>query len=546
MNKLADFFPLSAARLERVQCSRLDDLLTSNVRCAYGVVHGFESINSAADYKKLPFMKYDDVAGIEDYWTNPENFSSARLIAYFVTSGSTAEPKKIPVTSNLVREKIAAFSVFWESVYAAHPALKSGNFIANFADSGTSKRSPSGVLEIAETTFWNQRMQGFQSASRWPLGKHLSAITSADLRYYAGVRLALQGPLHCMMSLNPSTLARFCRVLDEQNAELASGLRDGTWGSVELDNNSDLPQSLLDAVRKDAECANKVARLSHGQEGHFQLKDLWPELELIICWQSDLVEPYLRLLRRHADGIDFRDYITQASECMMAIPVDDNSSGGLLAFTSHYFEFIPESNVDDPHPEALPAWEIEAGEKYEVVVSTGGGLYRYRTSDCVLVNNIDSGVPHLSFQYRVGRTSSITGEKLTEQQVLSALSAMLVEESIDLSRVVVYPRTGEQPHYAILTSEEQFPSEWSIDDFCSWSRIFDAALGDANGEYRDKRDSERLGRPIVITVSDIDYQELQNSFRAAHVGDEQFKPGVLRREHDLDAGLSSARNLGRP
>jgi hypothetical protein len=542
MSKAVEF-QRNETGVESTQRELLNKTLQDNANCAYGRFHQFASIDGALEYAALPYMTFDNVTGVENYWASSENFSSGRLIARFITSGSTSAPKKIPVTTNLVREKAAAFAVFWDSVYAAHPALKTGNFIANFGDTGVSHRSPEGILEVAETTFWNQRMQGFQTASRWPLGKHLSVIESADQRYYAAVRLALQGPLHCMMSLNPSTLLRFCRVLEEHQDDLSRGLADGVWGLPVLDANAGLPGELSAAIRRDSNKANIVDALPAGSEGFFQLKGIWPELELIICWQSDLVEPFLRLLRRYAEGINFRDYITQSSECIMAIPVSDNHSGGLLAYTSHYFEFISEEDTEKPHPDAVPAWELEAGRKYELVVTTGGGLYRYRTSDCILVDGFNGGIPHLRFQYRLGRTSSITGEKLTELQVLAALESQQDDTAIDLSRVTVFPHTGEQPRYAVLVPAGLFPDGWGRTEFKTWARSFDRALGQTNGEYKDKRASLRLGEPTVVSVSDTDYETLQDSFRASHIGDEQFKPGVLRKDHDLDATLSSARDL---
>ena len=222
-------FRAAAPAFEEAQRQIFVNIVGKNSSCEYGILHHFSELAESGEYWRLPFMTYEKTDGIDDYWSAAENFSTDRLIAYFLTSGSSSAPKRIPVTSSLVREKTRAFGIFWESIYAAHPALKGGHFIANFADSGHAKRNDQGVLEIAETTFWNQRMQGFQDSSRWPAGKYLTAVKSAELRYYAAARLALQGPLHCMMSLNPSTLVSLCRAIAEHSDELIRGLQDGCW-----------------------------------------------------------------------------------------------------------------------------------------------------------------------------------------------------------------------------------------------------------------------------------------------------------------------------
>ena len=538
-------FLAGGAHIQQIQTDLLQDLLAAHADSAYGATHGFAKVTGPADYAELPFMTYDSVVGVEDYWSKPTNYTTDRLAAYFLTSGSSATPKRIPVTSSLVRQKARAFGLYWDAIYRDHPALKTGRFIANFGDSGHSERGADNVPEMSETTFWNQRMQGFQKSDRWPIPRQLVAIESAQDRYYAAARLALQGDLHCLMSLNPSTLVKFCETIDNARESLAAGLTAGTWGRASLDARTDLPAKLADRLAtKPAAAARLRAPTAPGL--HWQLRDLWPTLELILCWQSELVGPYLDLLRRHTVGVDFRDYITQSSECIMAIPMGDNEPGGLLAYTSHYYEFIPAANVDETHPRAVPAWALEAGQRYELVVTTGGGLYRYRTADCMEVVRIQDGIPHLSFQYRFGRTSSITGEKLTEQQVVEALDTSGLEALLSRTDVFVFPRTGERPHYAVLIDAGLQAPGVGDDELINWVSRFHAALGDANGEYKDKCASLRLGKPCVLLTDAEGVATLHQRFRAEHVGDDQYKPGILRRERDLDAELASVRQLDAP
>ncbi|MEL7313075.1 MAG: GH3 auxin-responsive promoter family protein, partial [Pseudomonadota bacterium] len=338
--------------LEQTQSNYLQHLLERNAQSAFGQRHGFDALEGPTAYRDLPFMRYDEVAGFDsvDYWSNPTNYTKDRVSAWFLTSGSSSTPKRIPVTSSLVREKAGAFSLFWDAIYADHPKLKTGKFIANFGDSGHSARDANNILEVSETTFWNQRMQGFQASDRWPIPRQITAIADPALRYFAAARLALQGELHGMMGLNPSTLLKFCEVLAANSDRLSDGLRSGRWGIPELDD-SELPDKLTGRLNANAEAADRLATAA-SRSGKLQLPDVWPTLELIISWQSALVGPYLNLLREHSGGIHYRDYITQSSECIMAIPMVDNDCGGLLAYQTHYYEFIPEAQTEAPHPAA--------------------------------------------------------------------------------------------------------------------------------------------------------------------------------------------------
>jgi len=106
-----------------------------------------------------------------------------------------------------------------------------------------------------------------------------------------------------------------------------------------------LVEQLRTHLRPDPARARSLERELR-EAGPLRLKRVWSELELVVCWQSDIVTPYLRQLDPYLAGVDRRDYITQASECVMAIPTVDGSSGGPLAYTSHFFEFIPEASIE--------------------------------------------------------------------------------------------------------------------------------------------------------------------------------------------------------
>ena len=261
----------------------------------------------------------------------------------------------------------------------------------------------------------------------------------------------------------------------------------------------------------------------------------------MVCWQSEIVTPYLHQLERYLADICRRDYITQASECIMAIPTTDGSSGGALAYTSHFFEFIPEGSIESTNPETRFAWELETGQIYELVVSTSGGLYRYRIGDCVRVNGFSGKVPLVEFLYRAGKTSSITGEKLTEYQVLEAARRAAPEGASGPQEFLCFPRSGADPHYGVLLSwHDKGSAPDSVDavrPVARWLARFDAQLMALNSEYHDKRSSGRLGSVIGLIVGQEGFDAYRRSFAPAGVSDDQVKVGVLSRKLDLDAAL---------
>jgi hypothetical protein len=86
-----------------------------------------------------------------------------------------------------------------------------------------------------------------------------------------------------------------------------------------------------------------------------------------------------------------------------------------LAVTSHFFEFIDEAGG------VRRAHEVEPGKRYEVVVTNGGGLWRYRLGDVVECTGRAGATPTLRFLGRAGNVSDLCGEKLSEAFVADVL-----------------------------------------------------------------------------------------------------------------------------
>jgi hypothetical protein len=526
----------------------LETIVTPNARSAYGRDCHFSAVTDPDDFRRLvPLVDYEQLRPAVERMARGEDgvLTVERPTAFFKTSGSLAAPKLVPVTPSLIRDKARAFGIFWHLIHQAHPALKTGKWIANFGDAGRSERSAGGLDVASETTFWNRRMQGLQSWSGWPLPPVLRTLEDADLRYFTVARLAMAGPLHGIMCLNPSTLLLLCRTMERHRALLIRAIADGELGYPGVVP-SDKADQLRPYLRADPVRARQLERDLAGATS-LELARVWRELELVVCWQSEIVTPYLRQLEPYLVGVGRRDYITQASECIMAIPAADGSSGGQLAYTSHFFEFIPEESIGSPSPVTRLAWQLEAGRVYELVVTTSGGLYRYRIGDCFRVNGFSGQVPVVEFLYRTGKTSSITGEKLTEYQVLEAARRAAAGGAVAPGEFLCFPRSGPEPHYGLLLS---WPGGSASGDVTApagplerWLARFDAQLMAINAEYGDKRSSGRLGGVVGLVVEEGGFDAYRRALAQAGVSEDQVKLGVLSRKLDLDAVLPVQRAI---
>ena len=151
-----------------------------------------------------------------------------------------------------------------------------------------------------------------------------------------------------------------------------------------------------------------------------------------------------------------RDVGLIASEGRMTIPVDDGTPAGVLDVRHHYFEFIPEEQADRDDPETVEAVDLVEGRNYFILPTTAGGLYRYQIHDLVRCVGFHGKAPMLEFLNKGAHFSSLTGEKLSEFQVVVAAGRggpQADDLGLRLRSFLLLPSWGEPPHYNLLVEE---------------------------------------------------------------------------------------------
>ncbi len=505
----------------------LGRIIRPNTTCEYGRKHSFASLASVSDFQKaIPVRPYEAFRPAIERMTRGEQgvLVSEPVRRFFITSGSTSKPKYVPVTSSFVRDKWRAFQRYWNGVRHDHPLISRGVLIANFSDGSKEQKTEGGFLCTSESSFWNA-WSGSEVQTHHPLLRKVLDISDQDARYYTIARILLETNVSALMALNPSTILRLFESIRKYGGELLCDIeRGGLWHEMNVE--SGVREYVSRLFKSNARRANELKPVLNNQHT-IQAKRLWPNLQLCICWRSPMVVPYLDLLAPYLDGVPQRDYLTMASEGVIAVPFEDDISGGVLATDIHFYEFIPEELVENADPPTLLAHELEVGRKYVVILTTSAGLYRYNIGDVVLVTGFLNTMPVLSFKYRAGSTCSLTGEKLTEDQVAHAIRDTCSRMSIHLQSFTLCPVPRPFPHYA-LAAEFAAPAERSLlQNFVS---EVDRELGILNVEYRAKRASRRLGSPELLVLSPGTFGRVRQQRTDAGVSDSQIKIACLTRD----------------
>src|SRR5262249_51709892 len=125
----------------------LQRIVAPNASCEFGQRHGFAAIRSIRDFQQgIPVRGYEGFRSDIERMARGEAgvLTSEPVRRFFVTSGSMAQPKYIPVTPSFVRDKSRAFQVYWNLVSEAYPELWRGSLVFNFSDCGREQRTAGG------------------------------------------------------------------------------------------------------------------------------------------------------------------------------------------------------------------------------------------------------------------------------------------------------------------------------------------------------------------------------------------------------------------
>ena len=161
-----------------------------------------------------------------------------------------------------------------------------------------------------------------------------------------------------------------------------------------------------------------------------------PKLRVISCWtDANAAAPAAQLAKLFPQArIQGKGLI--ATEGFISFPMHGRE-GTALAIRSHFLEFVPLGSEN-----ALLAHELDEGQQYAVVISTGGGLYRYLLDDVIEVVGRVGQCPLICFVGRQGYVSDWFGEKLNE-----AFVAGVLRESL-----------GTAPSFAMLACDTDIPA----------------------------------------------------------------------------------------
>ena len=483
-------FRADAQRARDFQHRALLEKIRRHQDSDYGRDHGFADIRTIEDFRRRqPIATYEDhhryIARVLEGDVTAMFAPGTRVLMFAMTSGTTGKPKRLPITEELFNEYRAGWRMWGAGMYGDHRELLTTKTLQLTSD-WQQCTAPSGVP--------CGQISGLAATTRPKIANHIflppaavARIHDSAAKHYTSLRLSLASSrVGMIITANPSTLVEFARRADQDCESLIRDIHDGTL-TCEIP--AEVRSALVRRIRaRQPARARQLERIVE-QHGALLPRYAWPRLSVLAVWMGGSVRVYLPQLERLYGNVAMRDHGLSASEGRMTIPLSDGSAAGLLDFYHHYFEFIPVDEHDRDDPTVLEAHELVEGQDYFIVLTTSGGLYRYDIHDIVRCVGYEGQAPLLEFLNKGKNYSSITGEKLSEHQVIDAVQRSFAELNLPSDTFTVAPvmEVEDKPQYVLLLEARAHQGRAS-----ELAQRVQTQLARSNEEYETKCAGGRL------------------------------------------------------
>jgi hypothetical protein len=268
-----------------------------------------------------------------------------------------------------------------------------------------------------------------------------------NLRYVTLYYLLLAEDLALISVWNPSFLTLLLDDLNRYSEGLLRAIHDGRLAPpVEED-----LDFLKTSCRPSPARAKALEAMLHLPEAQRYTR-IWQELKLISCWREGPSHRHAKVLSRLFPGVIIQGKGLIATEGFISLPFLE-ATGNVPAYTSHFLEFLAEGAESTKLVGAL-----EEGRTYTVILTNGGGLYRYNLKDKIEVTGKYRGMPLIRFLGRE-KVSDMVGEKLEETHIQRVVQTTLERHGIEIEFLLVSPQIEEKGGHYVLFLEPKEETE---------------------------------------------------------------------------------------
>ncbi len=510
---------------EKNQWNLLKYILNLNKDTHFGRNHNFISIHSYKDFKNaVPINEYEDLRSYinQQEQTGEPYLNSKQPVMYAQTSGTTGEPKNIPILNASIESYKNSQSLFSYTQYSYDKEVYSGKLLAIVSPdiegtlgTGTPYGAISGLIYKSMPTLLRYS---------YLLPFEIFTISDYDLKYYLICAFALSSEnITLIATPNPSTILRLKDIIDTNLENLLQDIESGTLSWIE-EIDPEKKQKIRSKFKPNQLRASQLRELKK-KKGSLIISDIWPKLRLITTWTSGNCSTLLPSLKAQLSRNLFIGEVGyMSSEFRGTVNLDIKNEIQVPTINENFFEFVERDEWGSEEPFFLMLHEIELNKDYYIFVTTQNGLYRYFINDIIRVTGKYHSTPTIKFIQKGDGVISLTGEKLYEDQVNIAVLKVINKYNLKIKFYVMVAYSQELKYRLYI--QQPFKSVYAQEIEQEISRL--------NIEYMEKRKSGRLMPLEVVCVKNETAEEFKKYNLDKGQREGQFKLIRLLSDKDCD------------
>ena len=437
-------FRRATRRVAETQARLLAEMIRANRYTHFGRAHGFGTIRSPHDFQRaVPPSRYEDYEGLISRIAEGEKAVLTREPVTLLepTSGTTGGEKLIPYTASLRRQFQRAVAAWVADLFRARPAVRMGRAYWSLSPAlGPRRRTPGGIpIGFDDDAAYLGALEQVAVQRLLVAPPAVTRLPDMDASRYVTLFCLLRAADLALISVwNPTFLTALFSRFEEWRDRLCADIARGRPSLVDA---RFLPRWRPDASRAAALASVFRSRLPPPEK----LRLAWPRLALISCWTDAAAGLFLPELRALFPDVEIQPKGLLATEGVVSLPLVGRA-GAALAIRSHFFEF---EEAGSPGGRFRLAHELDRGGRYRVVLTTGGGLYRYALRDEVELVGLVHQCPLLRFLGKADRVSDLVGEKLSESHVRTVLDRLFAAGGLQPRFALLAPVLDRPPRYRL-------------------------------------------------------------------------------------------------
>ena len=507
------------------QWNLLKNILHQNKDTHFGSEHKFTSIHSYKDFQNaIPINEYEDLRSYinQQEQTGEPYLNSQQPVMYAQTSGTTGEPKNIPILNASIESYKHSQSLFSYTLYSFDIEVYSGNILAivspdieGYLSTGTPYGAISGLIYKTMPALLRQS---------YLLPFEIFTVSDYDVKYYLICAFALKSEnITLIATPNPSTILRLKDIIDTNFENLLHDIESGNLSCMkEIDPKK---RQRINCKFKPNQLRASQLRELKKKRGRLSISDIWPNLKLISTWTSGNCSTLLPALRAQLSSKSFIGEIGyMSSEFRGTVNLDIRNEIQVPTLNENFFEFVERDEWGSESPHFLMLHEIELGNDYYIFVTTQNGLYRYFINDIIQVTGKYHNTPTIKFIQKGDGVINLTGEKLYEDQVNKAVLKVIKNYNLRIKFYVMVAYSKELKYRLYI--QQPFKA--------AYAHEIEEEISHLNIEYMEKRKSGRLMPLEVVCVEKRTAEEFKKYNLDKGQREGQFKLIRLLSDKDCD------------